>query len=232
MKERSFDEFDEFANEYRSIHSENIKISGADSFYFAEIKVKLLTAFENNTSINVLDIGCGDGVTQMFMLKYFSNWIITGIDVSEKSIEAALERKLPGVFFSTYNGTQTNFHDGTFDIIFMAGVLHHVDYSLHQTILKEVYRILKNQGRFYIFEHNPLNPLTRYLVNTCVFDKDARLLKSSYTIKILKYLNFIRIKNIFIIFFPRKGFLSKLIFLEKYLQWLPFGGQYILRAKK
>src|SRR5665647_1731394 len=212
MKERSFDEFDEFANEYRSIHSENIKISGADSFYFAEIKVKLLTAFENNTSINVLDIGCGDGVTQMFMLKYFSNWIITGIDVSEKSIEAALERKLPGIFFS--------------------GVLHHVDYSLHQTILKEVYRILKNQGRFYIFEHNPLNPLTWYLVNTCVFDKDARLLKSSYTIKILKYLNFIRIKNIFIIFFPRKGFLSKLIFLEKYLQWLPFGGQYILRAKK
>ena len=232
MEPRRFDEFDEFANEYRSIHSENIKISGADSFYFAEMKVKLLTAFEKNTSFNVLDIGCGDGVTQLFMLKYFSDWDITGIDVSEKSIEAALERKLPRVSFSTYNGTQISFGDKTFDIIFMAGVLHHVEYSLHQTILKEVYRILKNQGRFYIFEHNPLNPLTRYLVNTCVFDTDARLLKSSYTIKTLKKENFTRVKIFFIIFFPRKGFLSKLIFLEKYLQWVPFGGQYFIQAKK
>jgi hypothetical protein len=36
----------------------------------------------------------------------------------------------------------------------------------------------------------------------------------------------------FIIFFPRKGMLSKLIFLEKYFQWLPLGGQYFFSAIK
>jgi hypothetical protein len=83
-----------------------------------------------------------------------------------------------------------------------------------------------------LFEHNPLNPLTKYLVRTCVFDKDAKLLKNSYAIRLLKYNDFKILVKKFIIFFPRKGVLSKVIFLEKYLQWLPLGGQYFIVAKK
>ena len=58
MQERTFDGFDDFAEDYRNIHTENIKISGADSFYFAEMKVKILQKWENDTALNVLDIGC------------------------------------------------------------------------------------------------------------------------------------------------------------------------------
>lgn len=232
MSQRTFDDFDEFADSYREIHSENIKLAGADSFYFAEMKVRLLRPFENNESLKVLDIGCGDGATELFMQRYFSNWSVSGIDISEKSIIEARKRTLSNAIFSIYNGTEIPFQDESIDVVFVAGVLHHVEYIFHAAIVKEIFRVLKKGGRVYIFEHNPLNPLTRYLVNTCVFDKDARLLKSNYAIRLLLKCGLKIMGKHFIIFFPRKGLFTKLIFLEKYLQWLPLGGQYFVRAAK
>jgi len=232
MNERTFDDFDEFADSYRDIHSANIKLSGADSLYFAEMKVRLLQQFENDESIKVLDIGCGDGATELFMQRYFSNWSVNGVDISEKSIIKAKKRGLSNAIFSVYNGTRVPVQDECFDIVFVAGVLHHVEYKFHSAIVKEIFRILKKGGRLYIFEHNPFNPITRYLVNTCVFDKDARLLKSNYTSRLLLKSGLKIKEKHFIIFFPRKGVFTRLIFLEKYLQWLPLGGQYFLRATK
>ena len=232
MTERTFDDFDEFATDYRNIHNQNIKLSGADSFYFAEMKVRLLQSFEANTVLKVLDIGCGDGATELFMQQDFPRWRVNAIDISAKSIAVASERKLPNVSFSVYDGTTLPFTNESFDIVFIAGVLHHVEYRLHENMVNEIYRVLVKEGRLYVYEHNPLNPVTKYLVKTCVFDKDAHLLTSNYTAKLLKRQNFKVDKKQFIIFFPRKGILSKFIFLEKYLQWLPLGGQYFMRAVK
>jgi ubiquinone/menaquinone biosynthesis C-methylase UbiE len=232
MAERSFDDFDSYAKGYRDIHTENIKISGADSFYFAEMKVKLLQQFEHNIRQHILDVGCGDGATEMYLNKYFSSWQIKAIDVSFKSIEEAKKRSIFNCDFSLYDGKHIPYEEGGFDIVFIAGVLHHVDNSLHDHLINEVQRVLKTNGKLYLFEHNPNNPLTKHLVNTCVFDKDAKLLKSHYVEAILTKNNFDIKKKRFIIFFPRKGILSKLIFLEKYLQWLPLGGQYFIVAGK
>lgn len=232
MSERSFDDFDAYAKDYRSIHTDNIKISGADSFYFAEMKVELLQQFENNIPLKILDVGCGDGVTEMYMNKYFSSWHISAIDISEPSIEEAKNKNIFNCNFQVYNGKQIPFADKSFDIVFMAGVLHHINPSLHNDLITEVIRVLKHGGRFYLFEHNPFNPITRHLVNTCIFDKDAKLLKSDYAIKLLHKKNLEITHKKFIIFFPRKSILSKLIFLEKYLQWLPLGGQYFIVANK
>ena len=232
MSERSFDDFDEFAAAYRDIHTQNIKLSGADSFYFAEMKVRLLQDFEKNNSLKALDIGCGDGATELFMQQYFPNWKVYAIDISERSIEEAKKRNLSNASFAVYDGKSIPFEDGYFDLVFMAGVLHHVAFNLHHGLIKEISRVLKGGGRLYLYEHNPLNPVTKYLVKTCVFDKDAKLLHNAYASKLLNK-NKLAVKNKnFIIFFPRKGILSKLIFLEKYLQWLPLGGQYFIRAVK
>ena len=232
MAERTFDDFNEFASDYRSIHSGNIKLSGADSFYFAEMKVLLLKEFEGSGKQEVLDIGCGDGATEIFMQQYFPLWHVTAIDVSEKSIAEARAKKISNSVFEVYNGTAIPLPNNSVDIVFIAGVLHHVEFALHQVLIAEIVRVLKKGGRLYLFEHNPLNPVTRYLVNTCVFDKNARLLKSSYTSKLLKQVKLCITHKTFIIFFPRKGLFSNLIFLEKYLQWLPAGGQYFIRAMK
>jgi len=232
MDQRTFDDFDEFATDYRAIHTKNVKLSGADSFYFAKMKVECLQDFEKNEKLSVLDVGCGDGATELFMQQYFSSWKINAIDISSSSIDEAKKRNISNATFQSYDGLQIPFADESFDVVFMAGVLHHVEYALHQKIISEIKRVLKKQGRLYVFEHNPLNPLTRYLVKTCVFDKDAKLLKSNYTSAILQKQQFHITNKIFMIFFPRKGLLSKFIFLEKRLKWLPLGGQYFIRAIK
>jgi ubiquinone/menaquinone biosynthesis C-methylase UbiE len=232
MRERTFDDFDGYAKDYRAVHTENVKLSGADSFYFAAMKVQLLQQFEKNNTLKILDIGCGDGATELFMQQYFSQWQVEGIDVSEKSIAEASAKNIVNTSFGVYNGTQIPFADSSFDIVFIAGVLHHVDFALHPIIMQEVFRVLKAGGRLYLFEHNPFNPVTKYLVNTCVFDKDAKLLRNNYTKELIKKNGLAISHNKFIIFFPRKGLLSKFIFLEKYLQWLPLGGQYFIHASK
>lgn len=232
MDKRTFDDFNAFADDYREIHTQNLQISGADSFYFAEMKIRLLQQFEKDMPLHVLDLGCGDGATEYFMFRIFPEWKISAIDVSEKSIKIASEKNLSNAVFSVYDGIHIPIADSSADIIFIAGVFHHVSFELHATLVKEIARVLRTGGRLYFFEHNPFNPLTRYLVNTCVFDKDARLLKSSYSVKLFINAGLVEVKKKYIIFFPRKGIFSKFIFLEKYLQWLPFGGQYFISAKR
>jgi len=232
MNKRTFDDFDAFADDYRNIHTQNIRLSGVDSYYFAEMKVKLLRPFESNSNLQILDVGCGDGTTEYFMHQYFPKWLLKGIDVSGESIKKAHQKNIDSAVFKMYDGTHIPERDNSIDVVFIAGVLHHVANELHLKMMQEVHRVLKPGGRLYLFEHNSLNPVTKYLVNTCVFDKDAKLLRSDFCATILKSAR-LSIKKIdFIIFFPRKGILSKFIFLEKYLRWLPLGGQYFVRATK
>jgi SAM-dependent methyltransferase len=232
MTERNFDDFDEFAADYRRIHTANIELSGAGSFYFAKMKVQLLQGLENNAALKVLDVGCGDGSTELYMHQFFPSWKIDGIDVSEKSISAAKSKQIPAVTFQWYDGSNIPFDNEAFDVVFMAGVLHHVDFSLHAHLIAEILRVIKKGGRFYLFEHNPLNPVTRHLVKTCVFDRSAKLLRHNYTSRLLKKGNFKVVSKWFIIFFPRKGIFTAFIFLERYLRKIPLGGQYFIVSRK
>lgn len=233
MKERKEQNFDVFAETYREAHTQNIKyISGTDSYYFAEYKVKELQAFEENKNQTLLDLGCGDGVTEIFFEKYFPQFKIQGIDISVKSIEEAQKKQLSNTSFAQYDGQQIPYGNERFDVVFVAGVLHHIDAVDHQKVVNEIFRVLKPGGRLYLFEHNPINPLTRYLVNTCEFDKGVKLLYSKECKKLLASSGFGIKDLIYTIFFPRKRFFKLMIPMEKYLRSIPFGGQYYFRAVK
>ena len=232
MSERTFDDFDQHASQYRKIHTQNVKITGADSYYFAAHKIELLKEYENDHPSRLLDIGCSDGVVETFIEKEFPSFKINAIDVSAESISLANEKNLKNSIFQCYDGGLLPFNENQFDIIFVAAVLHHIDFSLHHVFLKEALRVLKPGGRIYIFEHNPKNPVTRYIVNTCVFDKDAKLLDSKYAFSILQNAGFKKISTRFILFFPRKKWLKSLIKLEKKLASIPFGAQYMISGIK
>jgi SAM-dependent methyltransferase len=232
MEKRTFDDFDGYAADYRAIHSENVSISGADSLYFARMKVDHICRFEQSENLSMLDLGCGDGATEFFIKQVKPSWAITGIDVSKKSIEVAVSRTLPGVDFLHYDGSHIPLADASVDIVFVAGVFHHIAFEFHQQLQQEIFRVLRPGGRLYFFEHNPWNPLTRYLVRTCVFDDNATLLYPRYAKELLRKAGLHVMDTDYIIFFPRKGILSRLIPLEKYLRHLPIGGQYCIRAVK
>jgi ubiquinone/menaquinone biosynthesis C-methylase UbiE len=231
---RNFDSFDEFADNYRQIHNENINITGVDSDYFSEHKIKTVKIYENNSFENfkILDFGCGDGNSYSFFKTYFPTSSYKGIDISSESINVAESKFENKNDFKVFNGIEIPFEDQTFDIVFIACVLHHINEELHTKIFHEIHRVLKTNGRLYIFEHNPYNPITRHIVNTCPFDKDAVLLPPYKLKKTLKSINYNSISLNFILFFPRHKIFNFLIRVEKFLTRIPLGGQYFTRSIK
>lgn len=230
---QSFDNFDQFATDYRSIHNENIKLTGADSQYFSEFKVKWLKEYYGNQKVHaILDLGAGDGTCLSYFHQYFPESVLFGIDVSELSIEEAAAKKIPNTEVKVYDGINIPYGNNQFDMILVATVMHHIRFELHPPLMKEALRVLKPGGKIFIVEHNPYNPVTRHMVNTCPFDEDAVLLKPGYTTKLLKKAGFQSANNHFTLFFPRGGVFRAFHFMEKFLAPLPIGGQYVTVGQK
>ena len=232
-EEREFDNFDEHAKDYRDTHDKSVKMSGADSDFFSEYKIIELLKFENpKQTLRVLDFGCGDGNSSIFIRKHFPNATIFGVDVSEASIELASKKGIPNTIFKAFDGAKLPFQDEEFDFVFTSMVFHHIEHKLHDGVLSEIHRILKKGGRFYNFEHNPNNPLTRRVVRECEFDADAVLLKPSYN-KAVTNKSGLKIEKLhYTLFFPRHKLFKIFLGLEKMLTWCPIGAQYYIRAIK
>ncbi|MGD0280888.1 MAG: class I SAM-dependent methyltransferase [Dissulfurispiraceae bacterium] len=230
------EEFDKYADSYETLHAENIRVTGFSPSYFDESKVREIYGYlrglgREKESLNFLNFGCGIGKSEEFIRRYLPNSALYSIDVSRESIEASKERNrgLKNAVFEVFDGSRIPF-ENKFGIIFAANVFHHIDFGKHLVVLRNLYERLDNGGVLFLFEHNPLNPLTRRAVNACEFDQDARLLNPSYTGRVLSASGFVWKKLRFTIFFPK--FLSFLIPLETYLRHVPFGAQYYYIAGK
>ena len=233
MSENELVDFDEFAEDYREIHTKNVQsLSGADSDYFSEYKiVEVATLLEN---ARILDFGCGDGNSAVYIQKHIHGYEYSGIDVSEKSVRKAAERNLRGCAFSHYDGRNIPFPDETFDVVFASCVFHHIDEADHIPMLNEIRRVLRTGGTVIVFEHNPLNPLTVKTVRDCPFDVGVKLIRWGRLKNALLRAGFGRrdVSVNYTIFMPRTGFFKRLLCLERYLRKLPIGAQYYCMARK
>lgn len=219
--------FDEYADNYREIHTENVRaLSGADSDYFSEYKIVEVAPLLEKAKI--LDFGCGDGNSAFFIQKHISAYEYYGIDVSAESVKKATERNLRNCTFSHYDGLHIPFPDETFSAVFAACVFHHIDEDNRIPMLKEIRRVLKTGGSLIVFEHNPLNPLTVRTVRDCPFDVGVKLMMGRGMRHMLVRAGFNKraIRINYTIFMPRKDLFKKLLSLEKYFRKIPLGGQY------
>jgi 2-polyprenyl-3-methyl-5-hydroxy-6-metoxy-1,4-benzoquinol methylase len=117
---------------------------------------------------------------------------------------------------------------GQFDVIFVAGVFHHVPPPQRESVSKTLMDRLAPGGKVFVFEHNPYNPVTRRIVNTCPYDADAVLLKPAELKRTLKNAGMTLEKQAYCLFVPPS--LPALRGLERHLGWLPLGGQYWVQA--
>ena len=182
-------EFDKFAEEYLKLHSQNIRVTGEEPEYFAEYKIRDLKRVSSELKVlpdNILDFGTGVGNSIPFLVKYFKETKIHGVDVSEKSLALAQNRFGSLAEFSLFDGEYLPYTNELFDIALAACVFHHIPFKKHLHLFQEISRTLRYGGIFMIYEHNPYNPLTRYAVNTCPFDENAVLLKKTEINKFLK----------------------------------------------
>ena len=115
-----------------------------------------------------------------------------------------------------------------FDLVLASCVFHHIPPQDRQTAIRYCQSRLKKNGHFIIFEHNPINPVTRRLVRNCPFDADAVLLSMRETVARMRKEHLKVDEASYCLFFPRP--LAALRPFEKYLRWLPMGGQYFVCA--
>jgi ubiquinone/menaquinone biosynthesis C-methylase UbiE len=229
-------EFDKFADEYRSLHAANIAIFGESPDYFSEYKIRDMAAeyfAHRGGAIDapaVLDFGAGIGTSVPFVRKYLPRARLTCLDVSTKSLEVGQSRFPGQARFLQFDGARIPFPDASFDIAFAACVFHHIDHAEHVALLREFYRILVPNGIAFVFEHNPYNPLTVHVVNTCPFDENAKLISATAMRERFKVAGLQRPTIRYRIFFPRA--LRALRPLEKIMTWLPLGAQYSICARK
>ena len=226
-------EFDKFADEYEAMHRESIRASGEGPEFFARYKIKDMAEIWGRRhggarARRVLDFGGGTGASAPHLAALFPGAEITLADVSERSLELAMERHVPRVAPLLFDGARLPLADQSFDCGLAACVFHHIAEAEHVALLAEIRRVLRPGGLFFIFEHNPWNPLTRRAVDACPFDENAVLISGPEMRRRMRAAGFQRVDLAWRIFFP--GALRWLRPVEAGMTWLPLGAQYRLTA--
>jgi SAM-dependent methyltransferase len=218
-------DFDQYAGQYEALIAAQTNFFDGDNDYFVRYKVERAKALAGEVDA-VLDFGCGVGRAMPYLRAAFSNADVVGCDPSADSLGIARRDSPDCRFLPVDELTATP----RFDLVLASCVFHHIAPEERQSALRYCYDRLKPGGHLVIFEHNPFNPVTQRLVSTCPFDADAVLLRMSETKRRMREAKFEIAETGYCLFFPSQ--LASLRPLEKYLSWLPLGGQYFVSATK
>jgi SAM-dependent methyltransferase len=225
-------DFDQHARSYREAVEDSIAFSGAPLDFFTRVKSDILLELAGREvgdprELAFLDLGCGPGETDSFLEGRIGR--LAGVDVASEMVEEA-RRRNPWADYRQYaEGDPLPHGDGSFDVCFAICVFHHVPPVDRPGLIEEMKRVCRPGGLIALFEHNPLNPLTRRAVRGCEFDRDAQLLRRRDAQRLLAGAG-LTPRGRYIEFFPRESGLLRRI--EARLGWLPLGAQHVVFAKR
>jgi len=242
---RKHNKFDSYAEGYLAGMENPIKrLLGGSFEAFIRVKAKwLLTDLSRNPltlttfpeNIRLLDFGCGSGELLQTLRKMGFKGKLEGCDVSEKMLKEAVKRwncgSVPPLHLIR-EGNQTPFAENFYDVVVACSVFHHIDLSKHSEVFTELLRILKHGGRIVLFEHNPLNPVTRYIVDKTPIDYNVVFITARKTREMMSLARLNSIRVNYFLFFPPRLQWRWLKRLEHILWWVPFGGQYVVVGEK
>ena len=160
-------DFDTFtAAGYEAAVDQSVSFTGRNAAFFAERKVDILESIVSPVvgplrGLSVLDVGCGTGTTDRVLMPRVGR--LQGVDISEEMLAKA-RINVPSAGYSWYDGEKVPFGDQTFDAVVAICVLHHVPISNRFGFVSEMVRVVRPGGVVAVFEHNPMNPLTRRVV--------------------------------------------------------------------
>lgn len=106
-------------------------------------------AFQYVVGNDILDAGCGEGITLEKLIKLFPERRVVGIDTEPENLEICLRHKLPVQEGSLYS---LPFDDESFDTVLFSEVIEHLD--MPEKALSEIFRVLRPGGRVIIIFPN------------------------------------------------------------------------------
>ena len=224
--------FDAHAADYTATVQRAIAASGESVQFFADLKVDLMVrAVGQERPSRILDFGCGIGNATRALASRFPNATITGFDVSEESIAVArrMSSGQTNIQYAEGSGDRLPFDSASFDGAFTSCVFHHIEPPVRVAWARELRRVLAPSAPFFLFEHNPWNPLTVRVVRSIPFDEGVELLTATETRQLLRAAGFETARPWYYFFFPSA--LRALRPLERWLKRIPFGAQYYVMGR-
>ena len=116
-------------------------------------KSKLLEQIPPGGRYTILDVGCGTGTLTAWVKERFPNASVIGIDADEAVLAMAREKfGKRGLAIETSVGYAQHlpFEDRRFDVVLSSFLLHHLPTTQKEAALREIARVLKPGGSFYL----------------------------------------------------------------------------------
>jgi SAM-dependent methyltransferase len=232
-------EFDAHAEGYDAGMDNKLKaLAGDNADDFVAVKVQWLLRrwpeLRTKAAWSILDYGCGVATLLRLMRAAGIPGHLTGTDVSSGMLQEAARiwpADQPPPVFQMQNSAATGLPSGSFDLVMISAVLHHVPRTERNAVYAELHRVLRPDGRLVVFEHNPWNPVTSYVVANTPIDRGAILLPPPEVATALTVGGWRDIRTSHLMFLPpRLGALATAA--ERMFGWLPIGGQYAVTACK
>lgn len=228
--------FDRVARDYERIHNRNLP-PGVRSDEFVAQKAGALAdwirAVYRDRALHYLDFGCGNGrlfrslIDSEALRPLFARGHLQlyGFDTSRESLKEADAIAGPGRVCLVDDFDR--FPPGVrFDVIVSCNVFHHIPPALRSNAVRRLRQRAASGARLVIWEHNPLNPFARLIVELCTFDRDARLLTLG-TARHLFQPEFVYLQHAYVnVFPPRLQRIPMLRRIESRLARVPTGAQY------
>jgi SAM-dependent methyltransferase len=231
-------EFDHHAAAYDGGLDNPIKrMMGNSQDQFIAVKARWLLRREpalKQGSLDLLDYGCGTADLMRVLAGLGARATFTGCDVSTGMLAEVAKRwpqqlgPVPEIVVQ--DGASTPFASGRFDVVTISAVLHHVPPAERASVYAEIARVLKPGGRLYVFEHNPRNPLVRYVIARTPIDANAILLDEKEVRHGLLDSAPYHIDSDYLMFMPPG--IAALRGVDRLLAWLPLGAQYVVAGRK
>lgn len=222
-------DFDEHAHTYRALLKSSIGFLGTNDTFFDSYKVYCIKNWvaNDNRAYDILDYGCGIGKLTGLLGKDYQRSTVYGYDISKKSLYLAKEKyaEMKNIYFINELPKEQKY-----DLIIVANVFHHINPDERINSFFKIKELLNPDGKIVVFEHNPFNPLTRYIVSTCPFDLDAKLIWLHNFIEMALRCGMEAELKRYILFFPWSPKLFRNI--ECLLKCVPLGAQYMLSLAK
>ena len=103
----------------------------------------------------IVDMGCGTGELTK-KIKEFSFKKVKGFDISKRCIQLA-KKQYKNIIFKVGDIENIKLKKNSADVLIYCGILHH--FTDLKKVVKEANRILKKNGKIFVFEPNALNPV-------------------------------------------------------------------------
>lgn len=126
------------------------RLLGAD-----KARQSLLDQPELLSAKRVLDIGCGTGTFAVLLKKRFPKVEVIGLDPDQKALARAsgkAEKAGVSIRFDQGFADELQYESGSFGVVFSSFMFHHLESKDREKTLREVRRVLKPSGTFYLLD--------------------------------------------------------------------------------